>query len=256
MAEMQLDIDAIVREVVRRLQRAQTSITADKKPSHPVGPGRRTGPGAPTDDRAQTGPADVPGVLQVDHRVVTMTVLEGRLNGIKQLVVPPGAVVTPSVRDVLRKKRVELVFADPTPCAGSANGSPGFAVAVLAGDASTILRSVLDHPQNATRVESNGLVDAVAQLTDAVADGSRLALLLTSQPALALCLANRRRGVRAVWGVNAVLAAEATACVGANLLVVDPGKGSLHEVRSMLKQFLQSGVRPCPTELAADAGAY
>jgi hypothetical protein len=252
MAEVQLDIDAIVREVVRRLQRAQSPGAADKKPSHAVGPGGQTGPAAGDDGRTQEKPVPTPGVLKVDHRVVTMTALSGRLSGVKQLVVPQQAVVTPSVRDALRKSRVELVFAEPGSCSASATSGTGVAVAVLSGDAPTILQSVLTESGDVQRIENNGMMDALDQLADAVGSGQRLALLLTCQPAVALCLANRRQGVRAVWGVNAVLASEATASVGANLLVVDPTKGSLHELRSMIKQFIQNGVRPCPAELAAE----
>ena len=40
--------------------------------------------------------------------MVTLESIAGRLNGAKQLVVPPGALVTPSVRDELRRRGIEL----------------------------------------------------------------------------------------------------------------------------------------------------
>ena len=73
------EIERIVREVIRRL----------------------TSAGVQVDNANST--------LKVEGRLVTLATIEGRLEGIQQLVVQPKAVVTPSVRDELRDKKVELV---------------------------------------------------------------------------------------------------------------------------------------------------
>jgi hypothetical protein len=74
------DIERIVQEVVRRLLSLGMQVTA--KPQS---------------------------TLTIDDRVVSLTTLEGRLEGVQQLMVEPKAVVTPSVRDELRARKIELV---------------------------------------------------------------------------------------------------------------------------------------------------
>jgi hypothetical protein len=63
------------------------------------------------DGRSGVPPDNLPpaGELAVDSRVVSLAGLQGRLEGVRRLVVAPGAVVTPSVRDELRRRNVAVV---------------------------------------------------------------------------------------------------------------------------------------------------
>jgi len=74
-----LDIDRIVCEIVRRL-RAEME-------DQPVA------------------------ALTLDGRVITMSELKGKLEGVRQLIVQCRAILTPSVRDELREKKIEIVRA-------------------------------------------------------------------------------------------------------------------------------------------------
>ena len=47
--------------------------------------------------------------LSLGERVVTMRLIKGRLDGVTRLVVARQAVVTPSVRDELKQRKIELV---------------------------------------------------------------------------------------------------------------------------------------------------
>jgi len=47
--------------------------------------------------------------LTIEDRVITLSTIEGQLEGIQQVIVQPKAVVTPSVRDELRQKKIELL---------------------------------------------------------------------------------------------------------------------------------------------------
>jgi hypothetical protein len=76
------EIDRIVREVLRRL--------AAMTPS-PAKPAAAT--------------------LTVGSRVVTMTELKNKLDGIERVEVPHRAVVTPAAKDYLRERGVQLVYA-------------------------------------------------------------------------------------------------------------------------------------------------
>jgi len=72
-----LDIDRIVREIVSRL-RAEMEMK-------PVA------------------------ALTLDARVITMSELDGKLDGVQQLVVRHRTIITPLVRDELREKKIEIV---------------------------------------------------------------------------------------------------------------------------------------------------
>lgn len=74
-----LDIDRIVREIVSRL-RAEMEV-------QPVA------------------------ALTVDTRVITLSELDGKLEGVRQLMVRSRAILTPSVRDELSAKKIEIVRA-------------------------------------------------------------------------------------------------------------------------------------------------
>jgi hypothetical protein len=50
--------------------------------------------------------------LMLDQKVVTLNQLEGRLNGIRRLVVKRRAIVTPAVKDELRTRGIELQRTD------------------------------------------------------------------------------------------------------------------------------------------------
>src|SRR5690349_18307242 len=82
-----IDIEEIVREVLRRLPERPNVKSPDKQLA----------------TRANE--------IVIDQRVVTLASLDGRLTGATQVVVPRGAVVTPAVRDILRQSGVALTFA-------------------------------------------------------------------------------------------------------------------------------------------------
>ena len=45
----------------------------------------------------------------VDSKVVALASLEGKLNGIRRVIVGPRAIVTPAVNDELRDREIELI---------------------------------------------------------------------------------------------------------------------------------------------------
>lgn len=80
----QADVERIVAEVIRRLRGMEPS---------PAG----------------AAPASVGHDLILTERVITLRTVEGRLGGVQRLLVPAKAVVTPAVRDELKKHKIELV---------------------------------------------------------------------------------------------------------------------------------------------------
>ena len=47
--------------------------------------------------------------LVMSENVITMRTIEGRLMGVKRVVVPRRAVMTPAVKDELKSRKIELV---------------------------------------------------------------------------------------------------------------------------------------------------
>ena len=56
-----------------------------------------------------SSPVNTSDELTIAERVVTLRSIEGRLTGVKRLVVPQRAVVTPTVKDELKQRQIELV---------------------------------------------------------------------------------------------------------------------------------------------------
>ena len=68
---------------------------------------RRLGVPGVAGDEGSSSPAS--GELVVEAPVVTLRSVEGRLAGVKRLVVGPRAVITPAVKDELKQRQIELV---------------------------------------------------------------------------------------------------------------------------------------------------
>ena len=90
------------------------------------------------------------------------------------------------------------------------------------------------------------LIATVDTLVVELAKERTLGLLLTRHTAAALCLANRVRGVRAIWGLDVAGVVRDAAAVGANLLVVDPAAAGVFRLKQLVAQFCRAGVQACP----------
>jgi hypothetical protein len=186
------------------------------------------------------------GDLVLDRRVVSLAELPEKLDGVRRLVVPPGAVVTPSVRDLLNRNHVSLAFgASPlAPAAGSVR-----AIVIAVGpryDPDPLLKALGGEGFAVDARRMDCLIAATDQLAAELRAGGTVGVLLTRHAAAAVCLANRLAGVRAVHATTLEnLAADADA-VGANLLVIDPGSQGFVPTRQMITSFVRGGVRPCP----------
>ena len=92
---MRLDADQlewIVREVVRRLRL-----------DPPLPPGEGRGEGA-----LDSSPQPPAAHITFTQTLITTATLERQLAGIARVSVPPGAVVTPAARDLLKERGIEL----------------------------------------------------------------------------------------------------------------------------------------------------
>ena len=235
MSRHTLDIERVVRQVLSELGLAANGDAAASKQA-------KTGTQM-SNDKPDGSPE-----LVLAGRVVTLGEIEGRLDGVCRLVVPARAVVTPAVRDELRRRNTSLTFASTRGERASAGHDTRLLV-VAAGtsfDPTSLAEMLGSEGVEVTIKESSCLIRAADELAGGLTESDTLGMLVTKHTAAGLCLANRQRGVRAVLGLDAATTASDVASVGANLLVVDPGTIGPFQLRRMAAQFCQGGPAACP----------
>lgn len=222
------DIDGIVRDVLSRLASGAKSSSANRNA------------GQDKDDRRDE--------LALRGSVVALADVEGRLEGVRRLAVPAGAVVTPSVRDRLRAGGIALVRRAADRNVQNTKIALTVAVAETTYNASPLVAALASEGLNVGRENETRLARLVERLSDRLTTDHDLAVLLTGEPAAAHWLANRRPNVRAAIGNEQEAIAAAVRSIGANLLVVDPAGKSVTVLRRLVRGFCKPGARACPTQ--------
>ena len=234
MSERTKDVERIVREVLAELGQASGETVCPV----PTATSLRSAPVTP-DPRSPNSEADND-QLVVNRRVVTLSEVEGRLDGVRRLVVPPRAVITPAARDELLQRNIHLVYAEAKPPASLR------LVMLTVGrqfDPASLVDALRQEGVNVEPHTTDCVIAAIDHLDGELAKPDTLAVLLTRHTAAGLCLANRHRGVRAVARLDAVSE------VGANLLVLDPGTRAVFQLKQTIGEFCRGGRRPCPEVL-------
>jgi len=212
-------------------------------------------PGATQAALGVTSPAFPPvaaqpsGELAISAPVVTLAEIGDRLDGVGRLVIQPGAVVTPAVRDELQRRKIALAYDRAT----SAKAPSGLRLVVFVHGSSAAPASLIPALQ-AEGIEVDVrtrecLIRGTDELGAELAGKAALGLIVSNFPAAALCLANRQRHLRAVWGIDPARLAADIASVGANLLVVDPARTGPFQWKQMVAQFCRLGPSECPAVL-------
>ena len=196
---------------------------------------------------APPSPATPAGDLILQARVVALADVEDHLEGTRRIVVRRSAVITPSVRDELRRRNIALVFQKTN----ETSSSPAAARLVLVATGKRFdpapLAAALGRDGIEAKVRrSDCLIRATDELAADLTDQRRLGLLATTYPGVALCLANRHAGVRAVQPDGPGSLADDVASLGANLLVVNPERSGTFALRKMAVDFCRLGPSECP----------
>ena len=234
-----VEIERVVREVLAELTASRQAAPA------------RTPPPAPA---PIVRPAATDNELSLDARLITMAEVAGRLEGVRRVVVSPQTIVTPSVRDELRRRDVALARTSPTGIAAAGQLRLEFVVACKRFDPRRWSNALAAEGVAVSQQRMDCLIAATDLLAAEAIKPNTLAVLASRHWAAALCLANRHPGVRAALGLDPARAAAATANVGANLLVIDPAAGTLFQWKQMLIEFCRGGVRPCPAAMEKRLG--
>ena len=229
-----VEIERIVREVIRRLSDTPPRDQAGDRVMVTASPVK------PRADRSEP-------VFR--QRVISLAVLQGRVDACRRVRIPRGAILTPSAHDELRKRGIQIEYL--TALGESQPTTEMTELFVATWQTTHCPRAFLDavgvDGQHVTKLDlSDGPQTLVQTLADAAPESHRLGVLLTDEPSLAVCLTNRPPNVRAAWGMDARSVVEAVSSLAANLLVVQPGRHSLSAMINMTRTFLASGGGPCP----------
>jgi hypothetical protein len=231
------NLEWIVAEVLRRLETLAGVPTARQSPPAPLPPASQS---KAKNDRNATD-------LVVEGRVVSLATIGDRLPGKKRLVVSAGAVVTPSVRDELRKRGVQLERAGdavspaaPTTCFLVLVSSSTPAAQRLASQASQL---------GCESVECSDLQAAAAQFSEQLGQTDAKGIWLSEEPLLAACLANRDRQVRASVANDLTQVQAARSAIGTNLVVVDPRRVTEFQWKQIVAELGRSSPNECPEVL-------
>ncbi|MEX2112106.1 MAG: RpiB/LacA/LacB family sugar-phosphate isomerase [Pirellulales bacterium] len=203
--------------------------------------------------QASARPPSSNGELSVVANVVSVREIEGRLSGVDRLIVRRGAVITPAARDLLRERKIAIASA-VAKRAEATSEHLVLAVAEIEYDSSTLVTLLKSEGVSIEQVASHDMIQAVEQLCERVVRGNSRGLMLCRQTAAALCLANRRHGVRAALAASPTAVAEATASIAANVLILNPAGQTTFEWKRLLRVWLSTGRSDCPAELRERLG--
>jgi len=241
MAEPSIDIDQVVRQVLAEMRPAPEGATGTlRAPSAEVPSAEVPSAKVPS---AEGSHADE---LVVSARVVTMAELGRRIEGVRRVVVPTQAVLTPSVRDELRRRNIALVYGQPRPAPSGGSARLVLMTVGKSFDPAGLVTALRKEGIEVDLRRSDCLFASSDEVAREVAGGRAVAVMLTCEPAIALCVANRLPGVRAVLATDATETAAAAAAVGANLLVAAPRARTFFQLKHLVREFSRGGVRECP----------
>lgn len=225
------DVEAIVREVLARLagadSQAEAHIEATLK--SPTTTGERS--------------------LLLTERVVTTQLLERQLGGVATVTVAARAVVTPAARDLLRERKIALRRGGAAEAATNATPAARLVIGVAESnfDPAALVARVKPRLATVEQLPRVGLTGVVSELADRVRLGGDRGVLFTGEPQVALVLANRHPGVRAVAVGCADSMRRARAAIGPNVLVIQPRGKSSYQMEAAVIEFLSGGC-DCPPQ--------
>lgn len=181
-----------------------------------------------------TKPASVAAAVRIDAPVITQALLAESVNGSARVAIGTKAILTPSARDWVRTRGVEIIR-EGTPQTKSASRSQ-----VIVVTSTPQVLAVIDGLRQegiiAERKLTGTPTEAAALATSALCRGeAEQVVLFTDQPELAACLANRNEQVRAAPVGDAAAVERALKILRANLLAVDPTGRGAYELKSMLR---------------------
>ncbi len=190
-----------------------------------------------------TAPASAAAAVEPRFRlsqdIITADLLAENAAGQNAVEVSSRAIVTPSAKDWLRHNKVELTRGTRTQASSASKSSDWLVVVHSAGET---VEKVLEDASRSGSIGSDR--ESVANATsaakaagEAVAGGGRGVVVISGEPEVVACLANRSESVRAAVVADAAAVARVKAGLNGNVFVVDPAGRSYFELRNLLRRI-------------------
>ena len=177
---------------------------------------------------------------QLAESVITADVLAEIDSGRAGITVGLRAIVTPSAHDWLRHNKVKLIRGVASATASPAKTSDRL---VIVHSASQTVDRVLEDAARQTNggwqrksVASAGEA-AKKAIGELRRESSRVIVVLTSEPEVAACLANRNDKVKAAVVTDTAAVGRVKAGLDGNVFVIDPTGRSFFELRNIIRQI-------------------
>ncbi|MDR0609564.1 MAG: hypothetical protein LBG58_05595 [Planctomycetaceae bacterium] len=220
------DLDAIVRQIMVDLTVTDKPVSADAKNISKIE--------LPPDIKENTEKPLV-NEIYIDSRVVSLAELSQHLGNATKLFISPKSILTPSAKDEIRKRKLEVAVKLPLP---SVRNAPAiwFAFhkpAIFPVHLLNLLQKEIFLKQESFVTLTELLNEAERQLSDE----KNRAVALTRQSATAIHLANQRNIIRAIGCVDPKQSLEDTVELNANLLVIHPERVSNTKIFEIVKQL-------------------
>ena len=184
-------------------------------------------------------------IPRISARVVSLAEL-GKLGDVKRLIVPEKAVITPAVRDEIRKRNIEIVTETKAPSHKAEKLNVWLALHLQKKEPAAIT-DFLAKNYGFEKAAFECILKTIDAASEKLAAPEQtLGIILSGYSAAAMCVAHRKRNIRAVLGTEPALLKTDADQIGANLLVVDPVRSGPFKTQSLLKTFLADGVRKIP----------
>lgn len=218
-------------------------------------------------------------VLHWQGRLLTTADLRDRLNGAREVVVSPRAIVTPLVVDELRARGIRLVRANGESERPSPSASEGQSSSLAGAQARTGQHhphvgaiGVWGYAQERRDPMVNGVIQATQRdgvtlrelslpsmggvcqwargLAECVANGECLGgIVFCQDPGLVSCVSNKVDGVRAAQVGSVAQAARAMLTLGANLVAIETLGRTFFELRQIVRTLCVP-TPSCPDQVA------
>lgn len=222
-------IASIVQAVLQQLQQAMPTAA-------PVAPVNlaplATGPS--TTSPVTTGPVAPVGSLQLTDRVITWELIRGRLSGIQSVEVGPRAVVTPLVRDELRRAGIRLERGGALKAA-QPTAAPIAGLLVL--DETRWTADAVVRGASTTWQVARGLDELLAPLRTSSGGMDRHAVVVTPRWAEVAWQVGRDTGLPTVAVHSVATLEQAWRQLQPQVLVVNSSQASLPAVQAILQAY-------------------
>ncbi len=274
--------EALVNEIVRRVLGALSSPAAPSAsagPAAPATPGPATAPTSPTMPAPATGlspspavpppstprkpapspmpmPNPVPAPSGPRRKVfVTADDFARRAGGTKTVRLMGDEVLTPNAEDYAEIHRIRIErIADPVAAAPAEQAVDVIAAAhgsglVVSGPEQKVASALTALGRDGFAMTRFDQTDCWMRNSSALLKAIRAGpigsgvILAPTSPA-AVVFANKYRGIRAVTACDTDTVREAVEALDANVLVIDHGKRSFFEIRTLIKTFLAARALP------------